>query len=106
MYRATFRPIPSIASRRSVRGYALGAHYPINFVVKHPTSIKRPALRRWKTCRFGLNDRTACILIGVAIFNGGNQEAANESGGADRDRTDDILLAKQALSQLSYSPIC
>jgi hypothetical protein len=25
-------------------------------------------------------------------------------GGADRDRTDDILLAKQALSQLSYSP--
>jgi hypothetical protein len=27
-----------------------------------------------------------------------------EFGGADRDRTDDILLAKQALSQLSYSP--
>ena len=26
------------------------------------------------------------------------------SGGAGRDRTDDILLAKQALSQLSYSP--
>ena len=26
-------------------------------------------------------------------------------GGADRDRTDDILLAKQALSQLSYSPV-
>ena len=27
------------------------------------------------------------------------------NGGADRDRTDDILLAKQALSQLSYSPV-
>ena len=26
------------------------------------------------------------------------------SGGAERDRTDDLLLAKQALSQLSYSP--
>ena len=26
------------------------------------------------------------------------------SGGADRDRTDDPLLAKQVLSQLSYSP--
>ena len=26
-------------------------------------------------------------------------------GGAGRDRTDDLLLAKQALSQLSYSPI-
>ena len=25
--------------------------------------------------------------------------------GADRDRTDDLLLAKQALSQLSYSPL-
>ena len=27
-----------------------------------------------------------------------------ENGGAGRDRTDDLLLAKQALSQLSYSP--
>ena len=26
-------------------------------------------------------------------------------GGAGRDRTDDILLAKQALSQLSYGPL-
>ena len=26
------------------------------------------------------------------------------SGGANRDRTDDLLLAKQALSQLSYGP--
>ena len=25
-------------------------------------------------------------------------------GGAERDRTDDLLLAKQALSQLSYTP--
>ena len=28
-----------------------------------------------------------------------------EVGGAGRNRTDDLLLAKQALSQLSYSPI-
>jgi hypothetical protein len=28
-----------------------------------------------------------------------------EDGGADRDRTDDILLAKQALYQLSYAPM-
>ena len=26
-------------------------------------------------------------------------------GGADRDRTDDLRLAKPALSQLSYSPL-
>ena len=29
---------------------------------------------------------------------------ADPSGGARRDRTDDLLLAKQALSQLSYGP--
>ena len=28
-----------------------------------------------------------------------------KSGGAERNRTDDLLLAKQALSQLSYSPV-
>ena len=28
-----------------------------------------------------------------------------EFGGGERDRTDDLLLAKQALSQLSYTPI-
>ena len=27
-----------------------------------------------------------------------------KAGGARRDRTDDLLLAKQALSQLSYGP--
>ena len=26
-------------------------------------------------------------------------------GGGERDRTDDLLLAKQALSQLSYTPL-
>jgi hypothetical protein len=30
--------------------------------------------------------------------------ANQKVGGAGRDRTDDILLAKQALSQLSYGP--
>lgn len=30
--------------------------------------------------------------------------ATRRTGGAERDRTDDLLLAKQALSQLSYSP--
>ena len=29
----------------------------------------------------------------------------NLFGGASRDRTDDLLLAKQALSQLSYGPV-
>jgi hypothetical protein len=29
---------------------------------------------------------------------------SSEGGGADRDRTDDLKLAKLALSQLSYGP--
>ncbi len=32
------------------------------------------------------------------------QRERREAGGARRDRTDDLLLAKQALSQLSYGP--
>jgi hypothetical protein len=31
-------------------------------------------------------------------------QRGQETGGAERDRTDDLLLAKQALSQLSYGP--
>ena len=31
-------------------------------------------------------------------------DALWKTGGANRDRTDDLLLAKQALSQLSYGP--
>jgi hypothetical protein len=31
-------------------------------------------------------------------------EQKTPPGGARRDRTDDLLLAKQALSQLSYGP--
>src|SRR5215472_14165045 len=37
----------------------------------------------------------------AAIF---QQQLAAKVGGARRDRTDDLLLAKQALSQLSYGP--
>jgi hypothetical protein len=29
-----------------------------------------------------------------------------EIGGASRDRTDDLIVANDALSQLSYSPVC
>ena len=37
---------------------------------------------------------------GRALF----RRATDRRGGADRDRTDDLLNASQALSQLSYSP--
>ena len=34
-----------------------------------------------------------------------SSRVAQENGGAMRDRTADLLRAKQALSQLSYSPV-
>lgn len=49
--------------------------------------------------------------FGIARSPNRNVAAASDnpadcaSGGAGRDRTDDILLAKQALSQLSYGPL-
>ena len=33
-----------------------------------------------------------------------NFESSDRLGGASRDRTDDLMLAKHALSQLSYGP--
>src|ERR1700733_9302841 len=39
------------------------------------------------------------------VFGRRHQAAGKPSGGARRDRTDDLLLAKQALSQLSYGPV-
>ena len=77
-----------------------------------------------------LVDQTACFLIDITIDDS-DQETVNEfclpslplrrdshlqrlaepkpderakAGGAERDRTVDPLLAKQVLSQLSYSP--
>ena len=40
------------------------------------------------------------IIISVI----GKLHSPNKNGGAERDRTDDLMLAKHALSQLSYSP--
>ena len=48
--------------------------------------------------------RSSSLALNFSSFSRG-QETAQETGGAERDRTDDLLLAKQALSQLSYGPI-
>ena len=98
--------IPSVALRRLVRGYASDAHYPINFVVKHPTFSFPQESPPWG----GVN-----LPIGPVRLNGlfpdryhlkddRDQETSNELGGAERDRTADPLLAKQVLFQLSYTP--
>ena len=51
-----------------------------------------------KLCLFAL--ATECVF-----GRGRDHRRHQKNGGARRDRTDDILLAKQALSQLSYGPI-
>lgn len=49
-----------------------------------------------------------CIRTGIRLSkadaNGYFSQRQNRNGGAERDRTADPLLAKQVLSQLSYSP--
>ena len=43
-------------------------------------------------------------MLGRICFSLRTSNRAIATGGARRDRTDDLLLAKQALSQLSYGP--
>ena len=70
------------------------------------TRLARPALTRLARC--GVGGIAASFLRGSResrpLRKGTPSAAADRIGGAERDRTDDLLLAKQALSQLSYSP--
>src|ERR1700677_2498646 len=52
------------------------------------------------TLRSGRDDKFFAKFV-----EGGILQTEEKVGGADRDRTGDPLLAKQVLSQLSYSPI-
>ena len=56
-----------------------------------------------------LTNKSAPALLrqgfgGHKLFYVSLRSTRRANGGADRDRTDDLLLAKQALSQLSYGP--
>ena len=44
-------------------------------------------------------------VVTVTSWLSSEPPSGESSGGGERDRTDDLLLAKQALSQLSYGPI-
>src|SRR6201991_2925637 len=44
-------------------------------------------------------------LYRPSTFSTRKSPAIKPSGGARRDRTDDLMLAKHALSQLSYGPV-
>jgi hypothetical protein len=45
-----------------------------------------------------IRQRFEIVLLSSYLF------LKSDVGGGERDRTDDLLLAKQALSQLSYTP--
>jgi hypothetical protein len=50
-----------------------------------------------------LSEHTECLeVVFVSIA---HQHPTKVSGGGRRDRTDDLMLAKHALSQLSYAPV-
>ena len=53
-------------------------------------------------CRTGTNAKASCKLLSSSEGYPGS--TPKRIGGAERDRTADPLLAKQVLSQLSYSP--
>ena len=51
-----------------------------------------------------LRGRSALRMTRISFLYGRGSQRDLPTGGARRDRTDDLLLAKQALSQLSYGP--
>src|SRR5260221_12284275 len=59
----------------------------------------------WGRCNgFGALDTSAFRRNCVSPV-GAVKPSGFTGGGGERDRTDDLLLAKQALSQLSYTPL-
>jgi hypothetical protein len=80
--------------------------FPLHDVRHHPGIAPRRTLR---PCR-ATQQVTGCLdLLARAgkrkcANDSGAESTASEAGGARRDRTDDLMLAKHALSQLSYGP--
>src|SRR5436190_12445302 len=78
-------------------------------------AIQCPAMTRTVVRRFGHIPSSRCqanrcleqrnrVSSTLDVFSRSTFDGA-KAGGARRDRTDDLLLAKQALSQLSYGPV-
>jgi hypothetical protein len=52
-----------------------------------------------------MRDATCEVMFRGRYERGNLVDLRQPSGGARRDRTDDLMLAKHALSQLSYGPV-
>jgi hypothetical protein len=81
----------------------LGAILPLHDV-RYRFMFSRRARARWRASA----SKPRGSMTDTELFFTDEQEFERSpmipSGGARRDRTDDLLLAKQALSQLSYGP--
>ena len=75
-----------------------------------PFSVRKPSPEAHETCRNQPRKAgrpvsgSAPLLAMAANQNQRMRICEPKFGGADRDRTGDLMLAKHALSQLSYSP--
>ncbi len=67
-------------------------------ITASPTRIRDRRAPKAKRPKFEFPDERSINPVG------GVQSGA-KPGGGERNRTDDLLLAKQALSQLSYTPV-
>jgi hypothetical protein len=86
--RSPFRQSPKLRFSGSPLGFKL--------ILLHRTALGRE--------RFSRTDRLVEGIGGRDCFKALRTRSFNRTGGARRDRTDDLMLAKHALSQLSYGP--
>jgi oxalate decarboxylase/phosphoglucose isomerase-like protein (cupin superfamily) len=66
-----------------------------------------PNASEWQFYMAGKGRMTVFMPVGSARTMGcKSRQAIEKNGGASRARTDDLIVANDALSQLSYSPTC
>jgi hypothetical protein len=88
-----------------VKDYRQAALPPANFSSWQEQRARFFVLPRFALLEDVLSYRAPRCLRTNALKQAGGRSRTNKVGGARRDRTDDLLLAKQALSQLSYGPV-
>ena len=77
-----------------------GAMYSTKVEVVDRSGLEPPTSRLSGACSNLLSYRSISLYINVRAL-----RIVGSFGGGNRDRTGDLLLARQALSQLSYTPI-
>jgi hypothetical protein len=87
--------------RSETVGEPTGKRFGANRCTFWTSRIAADAAIRKQAARNGRGRHKRGISRGISTT---IRSSGRRSGGARRDRTDDLLLAKQALSQLSYGP--